>query len=124
MNKEQLLVLIDSLKISKEDFCILSSSALVLRDLIDSAGDLDIAVTNKGLEELNKKFNLKQKENGWYIVNDNVECILNSMKDKKELYSGYYLQSLNDYFEYLKNSLREKDKIKYDIVKKELEKMI
>ena len=123
MNKEELLGLLESLKISKEEFCILSSGALVLRDLFDSAGDLDIAVTEKGLEELKNNYNLKQKENGWYTVNEKIECVLNSMEDKKEKYGDYYLQSLINYFEFLKNSDREKDKIKYEIVKKKIEEI-
>ena len=124
MNKEQLLELIESLKISKEEFCILSTSALVLRDLFDSAGDLDIAVTEKGLEELKRNYNLIPGEyNGWYIVNDKVECLVDEKEDWKiEEYEGYNLQSLEKYFDYLSSSTREKDKIRYDIVKKELEK--
>ena len=121
MNKEELLDLLQSLKIDKEEFCILSSSALVLRDLFGSAGDLDIAVTEKGLEELKNNYNLKQKENGWYIVNDKIECILDNMENKKEKLGDYYLQSLVDYFDFLKNSTREKDKIRYEIVKSELD---
>ena len=76
------------------------------------------------LEELKTNYNLKQKENGWYIVNEKIECVLDTKEDWKiEKYGEYYLESLTKYFEYLKNSTREKDKIKYDIVKRELEKM-
>ena len=122
MNKEELLELIQSLKIDKEECWVLSSSSLVLRNLFDSAGDLDLAVTEKGLEELKNNYNLKQKENGWYIVNDKIECVLDTKEDWKiEKYGDYYLESLTKYFEYLKSSTREKDKIKYEIVKNELE---
>ena len=54
MNKEQLLELLNSLKIDKNEYFILSTSSLVLRGLLDKANDLDIAVTTKGLEELKK----------------------------------------------------------------------
>lgn len=64
MNKKELMELIDSLKISKDEFWILSSSALVLRDLFPTSGDLDIAVTEKGLQQLKQNYNLHQKENG------------------------------------------------------------
>lgn len=121
MEKEELLNLIESLKIDDEEFWVVSSSALVLRGLFPDAGDLDLAVTEKGLEQLKKNFNLKQKENGWYIVNDKVECVLDTKEDwKVEKVGKYYLESLEKYFEYLKTSKREKDKIKYDIVKEEL----
>lgn len=123
MNKDELIDLIESLDINKEEFWVLSSGALVLRDLFPDAGDLDIAVTKKGLDELKTKYNLKQKENGWYIVKDNVECMLDTKEDFKiEKYGKYNLESLEKYFEYLKSSKREKDKVKYEIVKKCLQK--
>lgn len=120
MNKEELLELIKSLKLDSDDFCLLSTSALVLRGLFDSAGDLDIAVTEKGLEELKKNYDLKQKPNGFYIVSDKVECVLNAMEGKSEKCGEYRVQSLTNYFEYLEETKREKDKLKYEIVKKEL----
>ena len=94
MNKEELLGLLESLKISKEE-----------------------------LEELKSSYSLIQKENGWYIVNEKIECVLNSMEDKKEKYGNYYLQSLTNYFEYLKETRKEKDKLKYEIVKNKLEEI-
>ena len=76
MNKKELINLIDNLEIDFNEFCLLSTSALVIRGLYETANDLDIAVTHKGLDQLKSKYNLKEKENGWYIVTDNVECIL------------------------------------------------
>jgi len=124
MNKEELLKLLNSLKINKEEFWILSSSALVLRDLFPDAGDLDIAVTDKGLEELKQNYNLKQKENGWYIVNDKIECVCDGAKEnlkyQPELVEGYYVQNLEEYYNYLLSSNREKDKLRINIVKEKL----
>ena len=126
MNKEELLKLLETLKINKEEFWILSSSALVLRDLFPDAGDLDIAVTDKGLEELKQNYNLKQKENGWYIVTDKIECVCDGKKEKlkyqPELVENYYVQNLQEYYEYLLSSNREKDKLRINIVKEELNK--
>lgn len=120
MKKDELLKLIESLKIDKNEFWILSSGALVLRGIYDDAGDLDIAVTKKGLEELKKNYSLIRKENGWYIVNDEVECVCDGDKDKlkyKPEYNGeYYLQNINEYYEYLKQSSRDKDKVRIPIV--------
>ena len=128
MNKEELLKLIESLKISKEEFWILSSGALVLRDIYESAGDLDIAVTNKGLEELKANYDLKQKENGWYIVNDKVECVcdgeIENLKYKPErLECGYLVQNIHEYFEFLNKSEREKDKARIPLVKAYIDKL-
>lgn len=117
MNKEELLELLKTIKIDTNEFVILSSSALVLRDILESAGDLDIAVTNLGLKQLKENYNLKQKENGWYIVNDKIECVLDDMENKKEKVGNYYLHDINNYLEDLESSSREKDKLRIPLVK-------
>ena len=128
MNKEELLKLLETLKLDIEEFWILSSSALVLRGLFPDAGDLDIAVTDKGLEELKQNYNLKQKENGWYIVNDKIECICDGKKEnlkyQPELVENYYVQNLEEYYNYLLNSNREKDKLRIPIVKEYMDRNI
>ena len=117
MNKEELIKLLESLKIDKNEFWILSSGALVMREIYTDAGDLDIAVTERGLQQLKDNYNLKQKENGWYIVNDKVECVLDTKEDWKiEKYGEYNLQSIEKYYEFLKNSNREKDKARIPLV--------
>ncbi len=119
MNKEELVKLIESLKIDKNEFWILSSSALVIRGIYPDAGDLDIAVTEKGLEQLKQNYNLTQKENGWYIVNEKVECVLDEKDDWKiEKYGEYLLESITKYHKYLIESDREKDKRRIPIVEK------
>ena len=116
MKKEELIKLIDSLGLDKEDFVVVSSGALVLRGIMDTAGDLDIAVTNIGLEFLKNKYDLVKKDNGWYKVNDMVECVPDNMDGKKELVDNYYVQDINDYLKFLKGSKREKDKLRIPIV--------
>ena len=100
MVKEELLELMNNLKIDKEEYWVISTSALVLRDLFPNAGDLDLAVTEKGLNQLKGNYNLKQKENGWYIVNDKIECVLDIKEDwKVEKDKDYYLVSFEKYFD-------------------------
>jgi hypothetical protein len=55
MNKSELIKLIESLNIDKEEFWLLSSSALVIRGIYPDAGDLDIGVSLKGLNQLKEK---------------------------------------------------------------------
>ena len=55
MNRNELIALIKTLKISKSNFWVLSSGALVLRGIYPDAGDLDIAVNDRGLKELKQK---------------------------------------------------------------------
>ena len=125
MNKEELLNLIRSIKIDSSEFTILSSSALVLRDIYDNAGDLDIAVTKNGLEELKQNYSLIEKNGdsgNWYIVKDKVECVVDDMENKKEKLGEYYLQDIYDYLKYLKSSNREKDKVRIPLVENYIEK--
>ena len=52
-----------------------------------------------------------------------MECVLDTKETYKvEKYGRYNLESLEKYYNFLKNSKREKDKIKFEIVKKELNK--
>ena len=123
MNKNELMSLIESLGIDKKEFWILSSSALVIREIYPDAGDLDIAVTEKGLQELKQKFDLKPKENGWYIVNDKVECVLDEKEPwKVEEYEDILLESIEKYYKYLLSSTREKDKLRIPIVEEYMRK--
>ena len=117
MNKEELIKLIESLKLDKNEYWILSSGALVIRGIYPNAGDLDIAVTEKGLQQLKENYNLIEKANGWYIVNDKVECILDTKEPWKiEKFGEYNLQSIEKYYEFLKESNREKDKARIPLV--------
>ena len=120
MNKDELIKLIESVKIDKTEFWLLSTSALVIRGIWPDAGDLDIAVTNKGLEQLKQNYNLIPKGNGFYIVTDNVECVcdgeINKLEYKPELIDGYLCQNIYEYLNYLKSSDREKDKLRIPIV--------
>lgn len=122
MNKEQLIRLIESIKVDKTEFWLLSSSALVMRGIYPDAGDLDIAVTDKGLEQLKQNYSLISKGNGFYIVTDNVECVcdgeIEKLEYKPELIDGYLCQNIHEYLNYLNASDREKDKARIPIVLK------
>ena len=123
MNKEELIELIESLKLDKDEFWILSSGALVIRGIYPDAGDLDIAVTEKGLEELKKNYDLKEKGKGWYEINEKIECILDTKEPWKiEKVEGYNLQSIEKYYEFLKESNREKDKARIPLIKEYIKK--
>lgn len=116
MKKKELLDLIENLKVDKNEIVVLSTGALVLRGIWEEANDLDIAVTKKGLEQLKSNYNLKQKPDDFYIVNELVECVEDDMIDKKELLGNYFVQDIYDYYNYIKNSGREKDKPKIEVV--------
>ena len=124
MNKEELIELIKTLKISKEEFWVLSSGALVLRGIYPDAGDLDIAVTNKGMQELQKNYDSipeKYELGSFYKVTENIECVCDGNKEelkfKPEKVGEFYAQNIYEYLEYLEGSDREKDKKRIPLVK-------
>lgn len=127
MDKEELLELLSTLKIDKEEFWLLSSSGLVLRNIYPDAGDLDIAVTDKGLQELKQNYNLKFKDNGWFVVSDKIEGVCDGSKDKlkfqPEEIDGYYVQNIREYYEYLCNNERKKDKKRIRIVEEYMQNL-
>lgn len=119
INKEELIKLINNLKIDRNEFWILSSGALVLRGILPDAGDLDIAVTEKGLQELKNNYNLKEKCNNWFTVNDKIECVLDTKEAwKTEKVGDYNLYNIEKYYESIKKSKREKDKMRIPLVEK------
>ena len=75
-----------------------------MRNIFPDAGDLDIAVTEKGLEQLKQNYNLISKGNGFYIVTDNVECVcdgeIEKLEYKPELINGYLCQNIYEYLNY------------------------
>jgi hypothetical protein len=115
MNKEELLELLNTIKIVRKEFWVLSSGALVLRDILKDAGDLDIGVTDEGLSMLKKNYAVEIiKGNHWHIKDSRIEGFcdgsISKLKYPPELLeSGYYVQNIQDYYEYLLSSSREKD---------------
>jgi len=113
LDKEGLLKLLETVKCDKEEFWLLSTSLLVLRDIEEYAGDLDIAVSDKGFEQLSKNYDLKPKGDGFYIVTDEIEAVCDGPKEllkyQPEKVGDYYTQNIFEYREYLLKSDREKD---------------
>lgn len=62
-----------------------------IREIISDARNLDIAVTKEGHNKLNKNYNLKEKGNGFYKVNDKIEYIIDE-KNTRVFINGYYVQ--------------------------------
>ena len=116
MDKNEIFKLLDSIPVDKNEYTILSTCALVVRGIWKTVNDLDLAVTKKGLEEFKKYYDVKPKDEKWYIINDKIECCVDSMDGKRELIDGYYVQEINDYYKYLITNKREKDISKIKIV--------
>ena len=118
MNKIQVLKLLNDLKISKDKYVILSSASLVIRDIYEECGDIDIAVSLDGFEELKRNYDLIDKGNNWYKISDDIECVVGSKNLKKEKYNEFYLQNIHQYYDFVKSKNREKDKERISILEK------
>lgn len=122
MNKQDLIKLINTLRLNKEEFWVICSGALVLRDLLPDAGDLDIAVTNIGMEELRQNYDLKRLKERFYSISEGIECVdvgkKIHQKYQPELIGDIYVQNIYDYLDYLEASERQKDKERIPMVKK------
>ena len=118
MNRIQVLKLLNDLKISKDKYVILSSASLVIRDIYEECGDIDIAVSLDGFEELKQNYDLIDKGNNWYKISDDIECVVGSKNLKKEKYNEFYLQDIHQYYDFVKSKNREKDKERISILEK------
>lgn len=127
MKKSELFQLLDSLRIDRNEFWVVSSGALVLRGILDDAGDLDIVVTKKGLEELTKNYNIIKKGVDKYFVQENIESV--AVVEKEDVpyplvqIDGYFVQNIKEYYDYLLSSSREKDKARLPLVKEYMKKV-
>ncbi len=113
MYKEELFKLAASIDLPKEEFCIISGGALVAHGLREQTNDLDIDITQKGLEILKKKFNIEliNEEKKQYKVTDEIECFLVDKLDSDITYiDNYPCQSLISIYNFKKRINREKDR--------------
>ncbi len=122
MNKETIIKKINLLNLDKNDFYVLGSASLVLRGIIDTAHDIDLAITNKAY--LKNKDNLiylgVNHNSKWYKINEEIECCVEDLLDEK-VDSGepFNLINLEYYYNnFIKESNREKDKLKKTLLEK------
>ena len=112
MYKEELFELTESLNLPKEEFCIISGGALVAHGLREQTNDLDIDITQKGLEILKQKFNIEliNEEKKQYKVTDEIECFLVEKLESDIVYiDNYPCESLISIYNFKKRINREKD---------------
>ena len=122
MNKETIINKINMLDLDKNDFYVLGSASLVLRGIIETANDIDLAITNETyLKNKDKLIYLGDNHNSkWYKINEEIECCVEELFDEK-VDSGepFNLINLKYYYNnYIKDSNREKDKLKKVLIEK------
>lgn len=121
MNKEELIELLESLELDVNEYWVLSTSALVLREICEYTDDLDIAVTESGFEKLQNNYDLIELGCGWYRVTDMIECVIDDdLESKSERHEIYNLEDIEIYYEYLLKSNKDEDMEKLKIVEEYL----
>lgn len=112
MNKKELLDLVNTLDLPKEEYSILSGGALLLHGLREQTNDLDIDITEEGLDKLKENFavELINESNKQYKVTDSIECFLVDKLDSDiNFIDNYPCQSLISIYNFKKKLNREKD---------------
>ncbi len=122
VNKEEIIKKINLLNLDKNDFYVLGSASLVLRGILDTANDIDLAITNEAyLKNKNNLVYLGTNHNSkWYKLNEEIECCVEELSDKKvDFNEPFNLINLEYYYNnFIKESTREKDKEKKTLIEK------
>ena len=124
MNKEELLKLLDSLKLPKTEYYILSSGSMLLYGLREKAGDLDLCVSNELFKQLKEKYNLKESDKnecGFYHISEEIEIVPDIKENfKMEYKDGYPVERLKTILEFKEKRNAPKDQKDIENIKKYL----
>lgn len=115
MNKKEIFEYLKKFELDKEEFIILSGSALVIYGIKEIAKDIDIAVSEKLYNKLINNYNcIYEKEVNnykvWYIDNIINFSIHYYDEVEYEIINGYKVQSLDSIIQLKQKLNRDKDK--------------
>ena len=124
MDKKMIINILNEINFDINEFYVLGSASLVLRDILTSANDIDLCLSKNELDRLNKIYDIKylgeSHNTPWYQLNDTIEfCVDDFIDDKIEFAKPFNLIDLDYYYNnFLKNSTREKDNYKKELIRK------
>ena len=124
MNKEEYLRIVDSLKLDKNEYCIIASGSLLMHGLTDSCNDVDIKVSKELFDKLMDKYHMRQSDRYDYVyeLSDNIDVNCRNFNiDNIEFVDGYPVEKLEINLEWMIANKRDKDKEKIRIIKEYLE---
>lgn len=114
MNKEELLKLVESLNIPKDEYYILGGGSLVMFGIKETTSDLDLCVSNELFAKLKEKYNLDENDKnecGFYQISDIIEIIPNPKEEfTAQEIDGYKVEELKRILEFKKKRNAPKDK--------------
>ena len=126
MKLDEVLKILSTLKVDREEFWVVGSTALLLRGIYPDAADIDIAVTDKGLEQIKENYNIEYKDEKWFKVFGKIEAVCDGdkslLKYKPEKVGDYYLQNIREYYDFISHSTREKDIVRMPLIEEYMNK--
>ena len=124
MNKEELLKLVESLNLPKEEYYILGGGSLVMFGIKDATADLDLCVSEELFERLKEEYNLTEKNKcGFYSISDIIEIIPNPKEEFTcEVVDGYQVEVLKRILEFKKKRNAPKDRPYVEKIEEYLER--
>ena len=125
MNKEYIEKLLKELNIMDGEYYVVGSSAMVIRGIREVAGDLDLCMTEKALEELKTRYNVEKTDKGYdnlYKINDEIEFFVDPKeKFNVEYAHGWPLEDIRVLLDFKLNRNAEKDQQDIINIRKYLE---
>lgn len=125
MNKEELLKLVESLDMPKDEYYILGGGSLVMFGIKDTTADLDLCVSEELFARLKEEYKLEEKDKnecGFYRISDLIEVVSNPKeKFTMEKIEGYNVEELNRILDFKKKRNAPKDQPYIEKITKYLE---
>ena len=125
MNKEELLKLVESLNLPKDEYYILGGGSLVMFGIKNTTADLDLCVSEELFAKLKEEYNLDEKDKnecGFYRISDIIEVIPNPKEEfTSEEIAGYQVEELKRILEFKKKRNAPKDQPYIEKITKYLE---
>ena len=125
MNKEELLKLVESLNIPKDEYYILGGGSLVMFGIKETTSDLDLCVSNELFAKLKEKYNLDENDKnecGFYQISDIIEIIPNPKEEfTAQEIDGYKVEELKRILEFKKKRNAPNDKLYIEKITQYLE---
>ena len=124
MDRREYIKKLESLRLDKNYYRVISGGVMLLYDIKDSTADIDIRVKPAYFEKLKTKFNFKKssKYPDLYEIGDNIEVKVSDFNDDDtRLIGNYPVESLELTLEWMLKHNRPKDQQKIKDIQKYLQ---
>lgn len=131
MNKNDIIFKLKEYNINLNKVWLGFSGALVLKNIITECNDIDLEVNTSEFNRLKNLYNIKDEYikksrlgDNTFSLDDNIDIFEKSMPIKTDNHYGIYTYKLEDIISNYKQSNREKDKEKLNIILQYLKEKI